>query len=101
MFNALADQLESQLRTASITPDTLVALVFEFEDPSIPAQRVEMSHVKVTIAPAENPNAPKVFGPEQAKHLAAGIFIDTVVGNINSLVRHGPEGVQTVRLEIV
>jgi hypothetical protein len=83
-FAALAAEFEARVRTANISGTTEVTLVYRCVD----AEGREVPPVRVSIVPLTKMTGSGPAGPR----FAAAVHRDTILGNINSLVRHAPAG---------
>lgn len=88
-FAALADEFKARVRDANISATTEVTLVYRCVDE---AGR-ELPPVRTSIVPQTKVGG---FGPTESE-FAADIHRDTILGNIDSLVRHAPTGLIMLR----
>jgi hypothetical protein len=80
-FQKTADEFIERVKTATIGPNTEVAVVYYCHDGygnPIPPFRMSMVGTTSVTVPGD---------PGFAKNWAAKIHVDTIIGNINSLVR--------------
>jgi hypothetical protein len=85
-FASLADEFIARVQASSIGPATEVVLVYHCVDQDgnpVPPIRMSLEPTTVVRFPGN---------PDFARQFATGIHLDTIVGNINSLVRHAPVG---------
>jgi hypothetical protein len=91
VFGEQADRFIEEIRGAAIDPGTEVYIVYECVDQEgnpAPESRLEMAAVTTVTAPGSE---------EWAREFAATVHRDTIIGNINSAVRHAPTGFTTFR----
>jgi len=81
-FAALADEFVTRVRAANIGPSTEVVLLYELSDVGgnpVPAVRVLLEPTTTVSWPGN---------PEAARRFAIAVHLDSIIGNINSLVRN-------------
>ncbi|HEY7426217.1 MAG TPA: hypothetical protein VH682_18445 [Gemmataceae bacterium] len=88
-FAARADEFEARVRDANISGTTEVTLVYRCVD----EQGRDLPPVRISIVPQTKVGGFGATGPA----FAATIHRDTILGNINSLVRHAPTGLTLLR----
>lgn len=82
-FNKRADELIEQLKAAQISPTSEVYLVFLYAA----ADGTAKSPHKILLSEPVQVQAPHL-DPQDVKESAYKILVATMIGNINSLVRH-------------
>ncbi|HYT87944.1 MAG TPA: hypothetical protein VEL76_04435 [Gemmataceae bacterium] len=88
-FAALADTFDARVRAANISGTTEVTLVYRCVD----KEGRDLPPVRTSIVPQTQVAGFGTAGPA----FAASIHRDTILGNIDSLVRHAPSGVIMLR----
>jgi hypothetical protein len=88
-FAALADKFEARVRDANMSGTTEVTLVYRCVD----EEGRDLPPIRTSIVPETKVSGFGVTGPA----FAAAIHRDTILGNINSLVRHAPTGLIMLR----
>jgi uncharacterized protein (DUF433 family) len=85
-FVARADEFIARLRAAPLDAATEVVLVYHCVDQDghpLPPIRTSLEPTTTVQWPGD---------PESARKFAASIHLDTIIGNVNALVRNAPEG---------
>jgi hypothetical protein len=85
----LADEREARVRAVPITGTTEVTLVYQCVD----QEGKELPPVRTSLVPQTTLSGFGTSGPA----FAAAIHRDTILGNIDSLVRHAPVGLIMLR----
>jgi predicted nucleic acid-binding protein len=91
-FHLLADDFAARVSAANVGPSTEVWLIYHCVDGG--GRPVEL--FRETLVPAVKVDGPGTRGPgrrEAAARFASSSLVDTILGNIESLVRHAPEGI--------
>jgi hypothetical protein len=88
-FAAFADEFETRVRKTKLTGTTEVTLVYRCVD----EQGCELPPVRLSLVPQTTVRG--FGGAGQA--FAAASHLDSILGNINSLVRHAPKGLTMLK----
>jgi hypothetical protein len=88
-FASVADEFEARVRAANISGTTEVTLVYR----CVNEQGQELPPVRTSLVPTTKVEGLGPDGPA----FAAAIHRDTILGNIDSLVRHAPKGLVRLR----
>src|SRR4051812_35671576 len=84
-FAALADLFESRVRATALTGTTEVTLVYRCVD----ERGREQPPFRVSLVPLTTVRG---LDPGTGKTFATAMHLDSILQNINSSVRHAPEG---------
>jgi hypothetical protein len=86
LFGEIADRLISRVRSSNIRGDTEITLVISYVD----AQGKKLPPQRESITPTTTVRAPG--NRDAAARLVVGFHLDSIMGNINSLVRNALTG---------
>ncbi len=89
-FAKLADEFIIRVKASSLSPTAEVTLIYKCVD----QQGKELAPIRTSLTPTTTVRG---FQQEAGQAFARSVHIDTIIGNINSLVRNPPKGLVMLR----